>query len=105
MKKKIIIISGDPNSINSEIIAKCWKNFKNELKKRIFIISNFNLLNQQFNKLGFAIKLEKVKDFNKETTSVNLKIIDLPHGQLQFLLRAFTCLFFHLEVYNLHNYT
>ena len=77
MKKKIIIISGDPNSINSEIIAKCWKNFNNELKKRIFIISNFDLLNQQFNKLGFAIKLEKVKDFNKETKSVNLKIIDL----------------------------
>ena len=81
MKKKIIIISGDPNSINSEIIAKCWKNFNNELKKRIFIISNFNLLNQQFNKLGFAIKLEKVNDFNKKTTSVNLKIIDL---QLNF---------------------
>ena len=25
MKKKIIIISGDPNSINSEIILKTWK--------------------------------------------------------------------------------
>ena len=25
MKKKIIIIAGDPNSINSEIIYKSWK--------------------------------------------------------------------------------
>ena len=30
MKKKIIIVAGDPNSINSEIIYKTWK--KNKLK-------------------------------------------------------------------------
>ena len=28
MKKKILIIGSDPNSINSEIIYKCWKKIK-----------------------------------------------------------------------------
>ena len=41
MKKKIIIIMGDPNSINSEIIFKSWKKINNSLKKR-------NLLNFKF---------------------------------------------------------
>ena len=31
MKKIVAIISGDPNSINSEIIAKTWRN-KNNFK-------------------------------------------------------------------------
>ena len=30
-KKKIIIVSGDPNSVNSEIIAKCWKKLNRSL--------------------------------------------------------------------------
>ena len=47
MKKKIIIISGDPNSINTEIIYKSWKNL-NKFKKNIYIISNFMLMKKQF---------------------------------------------------------
>ena len=35
--KKIIIISGDPNSINTEIIYKSWKNL-NKFKRKIFIL-------------------------------------------------------------------
>ena len=27
MKNKVLIISGDPNSINSEILYKCWKSY------------------------------------------------------------------------------
>ena len=44
MRKKIIIISGDPNSVNSEIIYKSWKNISNKLKKKIYFFSNFELL-------------------------------------------------------------
>ena len=51
MKNKIIIVSGDPNSINSEIIYKCWKNINKSLQKKIFLISNVNLLKKQFKKL------------------------------------------------------
>ena len=34
--KKIIIISGDPISINSEIIFKSWKKISKNLKKNFY---------------------------------------------------------------------
>ena len=36
MKKKIIIVGGDPQSINSEIIYKSWKKFQ-EMSEKEFI--------------------------------------------------------------------
>ena len=57
MNKKIILVSGDPNSINSEIIFKCWKKLPKNLKKNIFLISNYNLLKDQFKKLKYKINL------------------------------------------------
>ena len=77
MKKKIIIISGDPNSINSELIYKCWKNLKNITKKNIYLISNYELLKQQFKKLNYSIKIKKIKDINECSTSNHLKILNL----------------------------
>ena len=47
MKKKIIIVSGDPNSINSEIIFKSWKKLNSSIKRKIYLISNFDLLTKQ----------------------------------------------------------
>ena len=41
MKKKLLIVSGDPNSINSEILYKSWKKLTKIQKKNIYIISNF----------------------------------------------------------------
>ena len=77
MKKKIIIISGDPNSINSEIIYKCFKKLNNSIKKRIYLISNYNLLNKQFKKLKYSVKTLKVKSLNDKISHANLKIINL----------------------------
>ena len=34
MKKNIILIAGDPNSINSEIIYKSWKKIDKSQKKK-----------------------------------------------------------------------
>ena len=62
MKKKIIIVSGDPNSINSEIIFKCWKKLPRSIKNRIILISNYKLLNDQFKKLKYKIQLEKISN-------------------------------------------
>ena len=42
MKNKILILSGDPNSVNSEIIYKAWIKLHNSLKKRIYFISFCN---------------------------------------------------------------
>ena len=37
MKNKIIILSGDPNSVNSEIIHKAWIKLNNSLKKEYIL--------------------------------------------------------------------
>ena len=42
--KKILILTGDPNSINSELIFKVWKKINNNLKKKVVLISNYNYL-------------------------------------------------------------
>ena len=36
MNKKIILFSGDPNSINSEIIYKTWRVLNNCNEKKFF---------------------------------------------------------------------
>ena len=36
MSKIILIVCGDPNSINSEIIFKVWKKLNSRLKEKIF---------------------------------------------------------------------
>ena len=77
MKKKIILLSGDPNSINSEIIFKSWKKINNSLKKKIYLISNYELLKNQFKKLKYSIKVLKVKNINENEKSNKLKIIDV----------------------------
>ena len=58
MSKKIIIVFGDPNSINSEIIFKSWKKLSFIIKRKIYLISNFELLKKQFKILKYKIKLK-----------------------------------------------
>ena len=77
MSKKILIIAGDPHSINSEIIFKVWKKIPYKLKKNIIVIGNFNLLRTQFKKLKYNIQLQKIKDVNKKYNTNELKIIDV----------------------------
>ena len=75
--KKIVIISGDPNSINSEIIFKSWKKINSSLKKRIFFISNYQLLKQQFKKLKYNIKMIKINNLDQAKYSDQLKILNV----------------------------
>ena len=77
MKNKILIISGDPESTNSEIIFKAWKKIPNILRKKVYVISNFDLLNLQLRKLGSKIKLLKVDDLNLNNDSNKLKVINI----------------------------
>ena len=77
MKNKILIIGGDPNSINSEIIFKCWKKLTSTQKKNIYIISNYDLLKNQFKILKYPIKISKVENINQNIVSNKLKILDL----------------------------
>ena len=34
MKNKILIVGGDPNSINSEILIKTWRKLNTSLRKK-----------------------------------------------------------------------
>ena len=77
MKKKIILLSGDPNSINSEIIYKSWIKLNSSTRKKIYLISNFELLKQQFKKLKYSIKLIKVDSVNDRIQYNKLKVLDL----------------------------
>ena len=75
MKKIIAIAAGDPDSINSEIIAKAWKKkilFKN---LNIFIVGNYNLIKQQLKTLKISIKLGKLKNIEKQ--NYKKKIVSL----------------------------
>ena len=67
MKKKIIIVAGDPNSINSEIISKTWRAVNTSIKRKIYLIGNFNLINKQFNKLKRKVSIIKVKQLEDMT--------------------------------------
>ena len=76
MNNLISIIAGEPNSINSEIIAKAWK--KKRKSKAIFVIGNYLILKKQFFKLGFRIpliKINKIEDFKRQN---GLTILDVP---------------------------
>ena len=78
MKNIIAIIAGDPESINSELIAKAWKKkylFKNT---NIFIIGNFKLINKQLNLLNIKINTEKILDLKQKNFHKNLLVYDVP---------------------------
>ena len=77
MKKKIILVFGDPNSINSEIIFKTWKKISTSLKKKIYIIGNFELIESQFKKLNYSLNCVLVKNIYEKQNNKNLKIINI----------------------------
>tara|TARA_X000001036_G_scaffold415502_1_gene431722 strand:- start:983 stop:1948 length:966 start_codon:yes stop_codon:yes gene_type:complete len=78
MKKKIIIIAGDPNSVNSEIISKIWKVINLSIKKKIYLVANFNLITKQFKELKSKTSVIRVKQINENSVTNKLKIIDIP---------------------------
>ena len=77
MKNKIILVAGDPNSINSEIILKCWQKLKNEIKKKIYLIGSHELIIKQALKLNYAVNTIKVSDIDQDTKKKGLKIINI----------------------------
>tara|TARA_B100001093_G_C26737109_1_gene974946 strand:+ start:353 stop:1318 length:966 start_codon:yes stop_codon:yes gene_type:complete len=78
MNNKIIIVSGDPNSINSEIIFKTWKKLSDVEKRKVYLITNYNLINNQFKKLKYNIITLKIRNIQEKINSKNLKIINVP---------------------------
>ena len=76
MKRLIAIVAGEPNSINSEIIAKAW--LEKKKLRNFFIIGNYSLLIKQIDKLNIKvpiIKINNLEDFKKEK---KLFILNVP---------------------------
>ena len=78
MNNKILIVTADPNSINSEIISKMWKKISNSNKKKTYLIGNYNLIYHQFKKLKIKQKITQVKNLSDHSFSTNIKIINVP---------------------------
>ncbi len=78
MKKIFAILTGEPKSINSEIIAKSWKLIKKKQKKNIFLIGNFLLIKKQLNSLKLKIPLTKINNIKNINSEKKLQILDVP---------------------------
>ena len=77
MKKLIAIVAGEPNSINSEIIAKTWKVIKN--KKNLFVIGNYLLIKNQINKIGLKIPLSEINSIEQFDNNNKLNILNITY--------------------------
>ncbi len=78
MKNKIIVVVGDPRSINSEIIFKSWKTLNKKIKKQIYFVANYDLIKTQFQKLKFNQKIKSVNKFDLKENDGDFKIINVP---------------------------
>ena len=76
MKKLIAIVAGEPNSINSEIIAKAWKKIKN--KKNLFIIGNYSLLKKQIKKINIKINVSEIASIKDIKNNKKLNVLNVP---------------------------
>ena len=77
MKNLIAIVVGEPNSINSEIIAKAWKKITIKQKRNIFLIGNAELLEKQLKKLKIHLPLIKVETFSEIKNEQKLRILNV----------------------------
>ncbi len=75
--KKIVIIAGDPNSVNSELILKAWKKLGKSIKKKICIVGNYDLLKKQLYTLGHKEKINKLNNIEDIINHKNLNVIDV----------------------------
>ncbi len=78
MKSLICIISGEPNSINSELIGKVLKMKKKFTRQNFFIIGNYKLIKKQFEQLKSNIKLKKITKIENNNFTKNNFVLDVP---------------------------
>ncbi len=88
MRKKIIIVLGEPNSISSEIFLKSL-NYIKKTKLNYVIIGNYSLLKKQANYLNLKININfHLSDINK-LNDKKFNFINIKHNQIKpFNLRS-----------------
>ena len=75
----ILIISGEPNSIFSEILFKSLNKLK--IHKPIILISSYKLIQHQMKKLNYKYKIKlidhkKINQYKLDNKSINLINVD-----------------------------
>ncbi|MDC1096496.1 4-hydroxythreonine-4-phosphate dehydrogenase PdxA [Pelagibacteraceae bacterium] len=78
MKKIVAIVAGEPNSINSEIIAKVLRLKKKNNKIIFFVIGNFLLLKSQLKQINIKIRLNKINNLSEINENIDMNILDIP---------------------------
>ena len=81
MKNLICIIAGEPNSINTEIIAKVWRKKKDFRKYNIFVVGSYDLIKKQLKIININIKIKKIENIEnieKKDFDKRLLILDVP---------------------------
>ena len=78
--KKILIVTGDPNSINSEIIIKVWKKMKKSMRRKTYFISNYNLFKDQLKILNFSGKITKKINLKENDLTMKVLNVDLSYN-------------------------
>ena len=74
--KKIVIIHGEANSINTEIIVKSWKRLNIFQKKSLFIIGNEKLIAAQMKRLNLKVEINRISK-KKKLNSKKINILDV----------------------------
>ena len=77
MINKIAIIAGESNSINSEIVSKCWKKLKKK-RNKIFLVGSYLLIKNQLKIIKINVPLKRIKNINNNISSSFLHILDVP---------------------------
>ena len=80
MKKNIIIVLGEPNSISSEIFLKSI-NYIKKTKLNFIIIGNYSLLKNQANYLNFKKKINFQLSKINNLTKVKFSFINIDYKQ------------------------
>lgn len=78
--KPIIIVSGEPNSIFSEILTKAFNSYKSS--KPLILICSYNLLTRQIKKLKIKLDLNLIKSNPKNFKNLSnnkINIIDISY--------------------------
>ena len=82
VKKPIIIVSGEPNSIFLEIFFKSLKT--NTFKSPLIIIASKRLLQEQMKSLGFNFKINNINNDIKDFSKLNNSKINLVNVNYEF---------------------
>jgi 4-hydroxythreonine-4-phosphate dehydrogenase len=82
VKKRIIIVLGEPNSISSEIFLKSI-NYIKKTKSNFIIIGNYSLLKNQANYLNFKKKINFQLSKINNLTKVKFSFINIDYKQLK----------------------